>query len=619
MSRRNKRVLQRAQRVPSGGVVLPAAVVQAAIAKYAGTSAFSPGKPLEPQPSANPGGIPRGYSFPIAINTSGIDRSQGLPDIPSFQQLRNLARLYSGIGLCERVWFDMVPKLKLKISLRQELVKAGDSEDDYQKEIAAYQQFFEKPDRQHDLHSWLRIALREQTQIDELYIYKRRTRGGQLYSLEIVDGATIKPLLDDWGRVPQPPEKAYQQFPWGIPGEQYPTNDLIHYSESPAADNPYGFSRVERIIMEVNQALRKKRLDLARYTEGNIPSGIMEVPEASNWTPDQIEAYEQMWNSLIAGNVQQQVRIKFTQPGMRYQAFDQTSTTRPVTEFDQFLLNITTAAYGVSMADLSFTGDIHKSSDDGQQNMLYRRTLGPIVAMYAGILTGIIRDDFGDDRFMVEFGGFEESEDIGMLSTAYGNMIDHAMISPAQAAAILKLPQIPETGPFRMAGNTPIFLSDMEEGSEARKAQQAAQMAGYELAKQAPQQQQNAPNPGGDTDKQKGNTDNATDDEENTGGDARRASIAELKRWRTCALRDVKSGRGPRTFESFILPVAERARIQNEMERGASTDAIKAVFQEAFDRLENSTFLAEAVVSGGNLTSSRIDWRTASLKPLARS
>jgi hypothetical protein len=36
--------------------------------------------------------------------------------------------------------------------------------------------------------------------IDAATIYPRYTRGGSLYSLDIVDGATIKPLIGEDGR-----------------------------------------------------------------------------------------------------------------------------------------------------------------------------------------------------------------------------------------------------------------------------------------------------------------------------------------------------------------------------------------------------------------------------------
>jgi hypothetical protein len=444
---------------------------------------FSPGIPLQNQPGVNSGGYPVQWRFPVAVNTFPVDRTSNNPDIPSFQQLRQLAKMYNGITLCERAWLDMVPRMQFKIELKPEYITAGANEKDYQTEIAYFMGWFESPDKMHDLHSWLRMALREQTQIDELYIYKRKKRNGELYSLEIHSGDQFKPLLDDWGRIPQPPNYAYQQYPWGIPGAWFKSDELIHYQESPAADNPYGQSRVERILLLVNQALRKQKKDLSHFTEGNIPQGMMEVPESSTWTPDQIDAYEQQWNSLISGNASQQVKIKFTQPGMKYQKYDQYDLSP---DFDKFIINIAVSVYGLSMQDLSFTENIHKSSGDSQQNVVYRRTIDPLAVIYSQILTGIINEDFPEElhgeMFRAVFTGYDEEEDVSELADAYTKLTNAGLLGISNASKLLKLPDDPNApyiGRVVMTKDGPIFLDDIAT-EKVRQAQLQAKMATYQ-------------------------------------------------------------------------------------------------------------------------------------------
>ena len=57
--------------------------------------------------------------------------------------------------------------------------------------------------------------------IDAATIYPRYTRGGSLYSLDIIDGATIKPLIGEDGRAPEAPDPAYQQIPHGVPAADF--------------------------------------------------------------------------------------------------------------------------------------------------------------------------------------------------------------------------------------------------------------------------------------------------------------------------------------------------------------------------------------------------------------
>lgn len=453
------------------------------------TALYSPGVPLPAQPDVDPGGKPTQFRFPVSYNSFPVDRSLGRPDIPSFEQLRRLAKMYSGITLNERYWLDLVPRMSLDIRLKKAYVDQGAETKDYQKEITYFKNFWEKPDGRQDIHTWLRKALREQTQIDELYLYKNRTRGRQLLGLWIVAGDQMKPLLDDWGMLPESPDYAYQQYPWGIPGMMYSTEQMVHYQESPAADTPYGFSRVERVILEVNQALRKKKKDLANFTEGNIPQSFMEVPESLNWTPDQIDSYEQSWNALVAGQAQQQIRMKFLQPGMKYIPAEQYQM---LTDFDLFLLKTTCGVYGVPITEFSFTEDSNRSSGESQEDMVYRRTIGPNAMTYGHIFTVSMAEDFPPEyhgeMFEAVFTGFEEIEDEEKKASAITTYTGAGILGLTDAAKMANLPIDPDAPPIgrmMMTQSGPVWLDDVAT-PEMRKAQQQATMAGYQLAANPP-------------------------------------------------------------------------------------------------------------------------------------
>jgi hypothetical protein len=64
--------------------------------------------------------------------------------------------------------------------------------------------------------------------VDAVSIHRRRTFGGKLISLDQIDGATIRRVLDDWGRTPEDPnDTAYQQILKGMPAVNYRTSDLM--------------------------------------------------------------------------------------------------------------------------------------------------------------------------------------------------------------------------------------------------------------------------------------------------------------------------------------------------------------------------------------------------------
>ncbi len=446
---------------------------------------YPPGAPVQPTPGiVDPNGL-RQWSYPIGYNVELQPRST---ESMTFETLRNLAALYDGIMLCEQVWLDIVSKLTLVIKPRNELVTAKQDTGDQalEDDIKRYTDFFSYPDRANglDLKSWMRMALRDQLQIDAVAIYPRPNRAGGLYSLELVDGSTIKVLLDPRGRRPEPPYPAFQQFLYGVPAGLYTSEELLYIRETPRTDSPYGLSRVERIILRINQALRKQNKDLARFTEGNIPPGILEPPDdGSQWTPEQLMAYQTMWDGLLAGNDQMRSRIRVVQPGSKYTAIQEEDI---FVDFDRFLMNIVTACYSMTMADLGFTENVNKSSGDSQENVFYRRAVQPLMDRYAVLFTYVLQHYFNDDRFVVSWSGFEEAEDFAAQASAYVSLVSAGVISPSVAARLLKLPVEKDIPPYVIVqGQGITFLEDAADPA-MRQAANDAKKAGYELAASPP-------------------------------------------------------------------------------------------------------------------------------------
>ena len=102
--------------------------------------------------------------------------------------------------------------------------------------VAATTAFFARPDGIRNWADWLRLILEELFVIDAPALYCRRDRAGRLTALLPLDGATIKPVIDDWGRPPQPYDDggqtvwptAYQQILKGFPAVDYSTRDLVY-------------------------------------------------------------------------------------------------------------------------------------------------------------------------------------------------------------------------------------------------------------------------------------------------------------------------------------------------------------------------------------------------------
>ena len=139
--------------------------------------------------------------------------------------------------------------------------------------------FLDRPDRRHSFADWLRMLVEDMLVIDAATIYPRYTRGGSLYSLDIVDGATIKPLIGEDGRAPEPPDPAYQQVLHGVPAADFSADELLYLPRNARAHRLYGMSPVEQIALTVNIALRRDVATLEYYQFGSVARRVRDPAE----------------------------------------------------------------------------------------------------------------------------------------------------------------------------------------------------------------------------------------------------------------------------------------------------------------------------------------------------
>jgi hypothetical protein len=406
-----------------------------------------------------PDGGPRQFAYQVGYNIA--QRPRGTEQT-SFEALRNLACLYDGVQLCERVYFDLLGRLELRVLPRQELL--ADGEDPraprWREPALAIESLLECPDQSQDLRSWLVAFVRDLLEIDAVAVYRRRTRGGQLYGLDLVAGDTVKPLIEEHGRTPLPPEPAFQQFLYGVPGGWYTLDEIDYLRETSRTESVYGLSRVERIILRVNQALRKQDFDLARFTDGSTPLGIIKPPAELQWTPEQLRVFEQAFNGMLAGNDQLRVRARALPPGSEWQ---QLTGDDPLVEFDRFLLNVTVAAFGLTMDELGFTDTSNRSVGQSQEAIIYRRAVAPVTNLIAGYLTRVVRCEL-DNRFTVSFAGIDEPDDFASRAEGFARLIPTGAISPSDAARLLKLPVRREVPAYVLVGQQLVLVDELVAG-----------------------------------------------------------------------------------------------------------------------------------------------------------
>lgn len=357
--------------------------------------------PLNPQaPSAPVEVMGRRFDFPSGYNLNLEPRSY---KPIRFSDLRALAENYDVLRTVIETRKDQVTRLKWNIKPREDAhgKKLAKPNDPILNEI---REFFEMPDGHHFWDTWMRMLLEDLFVIDAPAVFCRRNRSGKLIALDNIDGATFKIIIDDWGRLPDPPIPAYQQTLHGLPALNYTKEDLIYRPRNVRAHEVYGFSPVEQIIMTVNIALRRQVFLLQYYTEGNVPEALIGVPD--HWVPSQIEEFQNWWDTVLSGQTGQRRHAKFV-PGGVGKTYVNTKEGALTNETDEWLTRVICFAFSVSPTP--FIRQVNRATAESQKEQATEEGLAPIQQWIKSFVDFIIRKEW--KRSDIEF-GWEIPEDV---------------------------------------------------------------------------------------------------------------------------------------------------------------------------------------------------------------
>jgi hypothetical protein len=364
-----------------GGLQQPEAMAQAAeqVSQMGPDHPFSPGEPVQPYDGYSR--TPRTLDYQTSYNVATRPRTH---ERVSFDTLRGLVEAYDVASLC--IWhrIDSIRSLDWK------LVAADGYNGDVADAIATGMKALRKPDGVHDFGTWFAKWAYDVLAYDAGALFRLRNRAGQVVGLQPVDGTTLAPLLDYWGNSPQAPAEAYVQYANGVPWNWLTRDDLIYEPFRPRNNSPYGNAPLESIILNANTDLRFQVYFLQRFTDGNIPEAFASAPES--WSPDQIEQFQGLWDSLMYGDQSQKHQIKWM-PGGSSIAWSNEKDFSDV--FSLHMMRKSCAAYHVVPTDMGFTESSNYSTGESQADVGHRIGDLPFGRHAERILTGFLQRDLG--------------------------------------------------------------------------------------------------------------------------------------------------------------------------------------------------------------------------------
>lgn len=368
---------------------------------------FGPSQPLAPMAPQEPeeGVKGRKFDYPVGFNLNYNPRSTAPV---SFATLRTLADSCDLLRIAIESRKDQMASLSWVIRPREGNLgnpgiwaKLGpkahpDLPQETKDRIKAITQFFEYPDKEHAWDQWLKEWMEEVLVVDAASIYKQRDRVGRLYSLENIDGSLIKPLIGADGRRPKPPDPAYQEILHGIPAADFTSDELFYLPWNVRTNTPYGYSKVEQIIITINTSIRRTLSQLDYYTEGTQPDAFMGLPK--DWSFQNIKEFQDYMDLLMAGNPAQRRKLRFVPGEFKYQETKQP----PLKDvFDEFLARI--ICFTFAIAPDPFIEHVSRGAVEKSHTRAAEGGLEPMQSYVKTVADRIITEDFGSPDLEFKF------------------------------------------------------------------------------------------------------------------------------------------------------------------------------------------------------------------------
>ena len=307
-----------------------------------GNIPFAPGVALMPQAINTPRldgtgrAEPRQWEFEVAQNIN-VTSNRLIP----FKTLRAAADQIDILRRCIEVKKRKLVNLPWDIVLSTDAIEKVASElgisplqaqqvakEKYSSEISRLKEFWKNPDPSNGLtwHDWLSMVLEDSTVIDAVAVWPQSTVGGDLKGLQVLDGSTIKPLINERGMRPESPHPAYQQILYGFPRNEFAaatvteetdgdfsTDELAYFIRNKRTFSTWGYSPVERSLSLASIYLLRQQWIRAEYTDGVLPELMFKT--GADFTADQKRAWEAVFNDDLAGQTEQRHRATILPSG----------------------------------------------------------------------------------------------------------------------------------------------------------------------------------------------------------------------------------------------------------------------------------------------------------------
>jgi hypothetical protein len=227
-----------------------------------------------------------------------------------------------------------------------------------------------------------------------------------------------------------------------------------------------GNSNVEQALTDVDLWLKRYDWLRSEYTAGVTPEMIVQVD--ASMTPEQLRAYESVFNDELSGRTAERHRARFLPAGFNPSFPGEHNNSKFTSDFDLHLIRLICAAFDVLPTSIGFSPN-HGSGNmggqghsQGEQDAQLQRGLKPTAQWVANLINEVCANYLDKPAEVVfKFQGLDQEDEQreAALLTGY---VDNALMTVNEGRDALNLPRYPHQNanePFLSTPTGPAFLN----------------------------------------------------------------------------------------------------------------------------------------------------------------
>ena len=212
-------------------------------------------------------------------------------------------------------------------------------------------------------------------------------------------------------------EAAWYQYGWAVGSYPIPfgKREIVYMMRNPRTDSIYGRAPLEILQDVLYTLIYGANYNLDFYVNNNMPEGVFQLLGANQENVKQFRERmeQQVRKKDIFGNMRKQAfKYPVVNAEAKFLPFQMKPLDMAIVEQQQWFVKLFWACFGITPSEMGFTEDSNRATEHGQNVVVKRKVLKPLLQLIEYNINTQIIPEFGIEGIEFKFDDYDLEEDI---------------------------------------------------------------------------------------------------------------------------------------------------------------------------------------------------------------